>query len=267
VKRYLKACIKSFIDFFRIGGMMLAGSLSFFSVLAIIPFCLFLAALFGHILGENIDFYRFLASKLTGLFPKVTHRITNELSSLITYKGLGGLSLLLYGLLSLQMFSSLESSLNSIFMVKKRRSLLSSALLSFFVITIIMLIIFLSFGATSLILMLGNYLPVMGIGKASRILISYIIPFILIMLTAMVLYKLLPKKRIRLGDALSGAIFAAVFLEVAKHLFTFYILKIVRMGSIYGSLSAFMIFLLWVYYSSCIFLIGAGFIKNLGGPK
>lgn len=267
MKRYIKAIIKSFIDFFRSGGIMLAGSLSFFSVMAIIPFSIFLAALFGYILGEHSAFYRFLASKLTGLFPRVTHRITDELSSLITYRGLGGFSLLLYGVLSLQMFSSLESSLNSIFMVKKKRHFLSSLLLSLVVITIIMVFLFISFSATSFVLMLGEYLPLLGIGKVSSFTISYIIPFILISLIAMALYKILPRKKIRLRDALSGAIFASLFLEAAKHLFTFYIIKIVKLGSIYGSLSAFMIFLLWVYYSSCIFLIGAGFIKNLGGSK
>lgn len=267
MKRYAKAIIKSFYDFFKGDGMMLAGSLSFFSVMAIIPFCLFLAALFGYILGENTGFYRFLASKLTDLFPKVTHRIIDELSSLITYRGLGGFSLILYGLLSLQMFSTLESSLNSIFMIRKRRHPLSSILLSFVIITIIMVFIFISFSATSLILMLKGYLPLIGIGKVSSFIIRYIIPFILISLTAMTLYKILPKRKIRLSDALSGAVFASIFLEAAKHLFTFYIIKIVKLGSIYGSLSAFMIFLLWVYYSSCIFLIGAGFIKNLRGSR
>lgn len=37
-----------------------------------------------------------------------------------------------------------------------------------------------------------------------------------------------------------------------------------RLGTIYGPLSAFMIFLLWVFYSSCIFLVGAKFVHNLG---
>ncbi|HAM51008.1 MAG TPA: hypothetical protein DCP92_10095 [Nitrospiraceae bacterium] len=39
------------------------------------------------------------------------------------------------------------------------------------------------------------------------------------------------------------------------------------MGTIYGPLSAFVIFLLWVFYSSCIFLIGAEVVHNLGSLK
>ncbi len=264
MKRYIRAIINSFIAFFSKGGVMLAGSLSFFFVMAIIPFCLFIASIFGYILGEHTEIYRFLASKLTDIFPKVTHRIIGELSNLITYRTLGGFSLVLYSLLSFQMFFSLESSLNSIFNIKKKRHLFVSAILSLLVITIIMLFIFISFTATSFITMLLEYLPIMGIGKASRFVIRYIIPFIIILLTAMALYKILPRRRVSVGNALSGALFATFFLEAAKHLFTIYIIKIIKLGTIYGSLSAFMIFLLWVYYSSCIFLIGAFFIKNLG---
>jgi membrane protein len=51
---------------------------------------------------------------------------------------------------------------------------------------------------------------------------------------------------------------------VAKHLFTWYVGTVVKMGTIYGSLTAFVVFLLWVFYSSCIFLIGAEIVHNQG---
>ncbi|HDH06596.1 MAG TPA: hypothetical protein ENH01_12980 [Nitrospirae bacterium] len=34
-------------------------------------------------------------------------------------------------------------------------------------------------------------------------------------------------------------------------------------GTIYGSLTTFILFLLWMYYLSCIFLLGAEFVKGL----
>jgi len=39
--------------------------------------------------------------------------------------------------------------------------------------------------------------------------------------------------------------------------FTIYVVKVAKPGTIYGPLSAFVLFLLWVFYSSCIFLVGA----------
>jgi uncharacterized BrkB/YihY/UPF0761 family membrane protein len=48
---------------------------------------------------------------------------------------------------------------------------------------------------------------------------------------------------------------------------TWYVGTIVNFGTIYGPLSAFFVFLLWVFYSSCIFLIGAEMVHNLSPAK
>ena len=53
-------------------------------------------------------------------------------------------------------------------------------------------------------------------------------------------------------------------LEVAKHIFTWYVRSVVELGKIYGPLTAFISFLLWVFYSSSIFLIGAEIVHNSG---
>ncbi|MBI5188491.1 MAG: YihY/virulence factor BrkB family protein [Nitrospirae bacterium] len=47
-------------------------------------------------------------------------------------------------------------------------------------------------------------------------------------------------------------------------LFTWYVGTVMRFGTIYGPLTAFVVFLLWVFYSSCIFLIGAEVVHNQG---
>ena len=64
--RYLRVAGKSFLDFFRDGGLMLAAALSYFSIMALVPFCLFLIAIFGYILGSHPEFYRFLSNRLAG---------------------------------------------------------------------------------------------------------------------------------------------------------------------------------------------------------
>jgi membrane protein len=80
-----------------------------------------------------------------------------------------------------------------------------------------------------------------------------------------IMYKFLPRKKVQFRTALAGSLFTTVLLEAAKHLFTFYVVKVVHLGTVYGPLSAFVIFLLWVFYSSCIFLIGAEVVHNLQG--
>jgi membrane protein len=264
--RYIKAILRSFVDFFRDGGLMLAGSISYFTMMAIVPFCLLLVTIFGHFLGGNEELLRFFSAKLVGFFPKITHEITNELKKIISYKGIGQFTVILYAVLSYQLFSSLETATNVIFKTKAKRHFIISIVLSLFIITLIIAFILASFGATAAISMLKTlqeFFPDVKIGKITGFVIKFVVPLILVFLTAATLYIFLPKKRIRLSCALSGALFTAILLEAAKHTFTLYVVKVAKLGTIYGPLSAFVIFLLWVFYSSCIFLIGAEIVRNL----
>jgi membrane protein len=267
--RYLKILLKSFVDFFKDGGVMLAGSLSYFFIMAIIPFCLFLVALFGYFIGENQAFLKFFSAKLTGLFPSITYKITEELKKLISYRGLGTFTFILYGLLSFQLLSSLETAVNTVFKIRARRPFPVSLVRSLFIVTLIFIVISVSFGATSAISILKavkEVFPDIRVGKISGFLIVYLVPFMLTLLIVAIMYKFLPLSKVQFRNALAGSTFTTIFHEAAKHLFTFYVVKVVHLGAIYGPLSVFVIFLLWVFYSSCIFLIGAEVVHNLQAP-
>jgi membrane protein len=264
--RYIRAIFRSFVDFFRDGGLMLAGSISYFTMMAIVPFCLLLVTILGYFLGGNEELLKFFSSKLISFFPKITHDITNEIRKIISYRGIGQFTFILYGLLSYQLFSSLETATNIIFKTKDKRHFIISLVLSLFIITLIIAFILISFGTTAAISMLKTlqeFFPVVKIGKITGFLIKFIAPLILVFLTITTLYIFLPKKRVRIRHALSGALFTAILLEAAKHIFTIYVVKVTKLGTIYGPLSAFVIFLLWVFYSSCLFLIGAEIVHNL----
>lgn len=247
---------------------MLAGSISYFFVTAFFPFCLLLVSILGYLLGENREFYDFLLEKLMDFFPEATSGISRTLESLITYKRLGLLTLIIYGFFSYQLYQSLEKAINAIFKERSARPFLSSIIFSLFVITLIIALLIVSFSATSIISMLeflNKFFPGLIINQLIRILIGFIIPLLLMSLAATSLYILLPKKSVMIRHALIGGVFTTLFLEAAKHVFTFYVAwQLSRLGAIYGSLSAFVIFILWVFYSVSIFLIGGEVVHNLG---
>ncbi len=267
--RYLKSLLKGFVDFFKDGGLMLAGALSYFFMMALVPFCLLLVAIFSYFLGHNEVFLKFFSAKLTGFFPSITYKITEELKKLISYRGLGTFTLILYGVLSYQLFSALETAVNTVFKIRVSRPLHVSLVRSLFIVTLIIIAIILSFGATSAISILNvvkEIFPDIRVGKITGFFIGYMVPLILVFLIVAIMYKFLPFRKVQLRNALAGAVFTAIMMESAKHLFTFYVMKVAHFGTIYGPLSAFVIFLLWAYYSSCIFLVGAEFVHNLQGP-
>jgi membrane protein len=260
----------SIVDFFRDNGLMLAGSMSYFTMMALVPFCLFLITVFGYFLGEYPEFYKFFLGKLTAFFPAVTQETTKDIAKIISYKGLGKFSLVLYGVLSYQVFASVETALNAIFKVKKRRRFVFSLLVSLAVVTVLIALLTILFAAASIIPLIRTFaldLSGIRIGRITGFLLRDALPFVLVLLSVMLLYVLVPKTKVRLSSALYGALFTAVLLETAKHLFTWYVSSVTQLGKIYGPLSAIVMFLLWVFYSSSIFLIGAEIVHNLGSVK
>lgn len=268
--KFLKVIGQSLIGFLKDDGLTLAASLSYFTMMAIAPFCLFLITFFGYLLGSYPEFYNFFLSRIVSFFPSVTSEISQEIMKLISYKGLGKFSLILYGFLSYHVFAALENSLHIIFKIKQKRHIFFSVLISLLVVTFIITVILISFAAASvipLVTALKSYLPGFRIGRLSAFIIRFVMPFIMLLFTLTAIYLILPKTRIRLADAFWGGLFTTTFLEVAKYIFSWYVLRVVQFGKIYGSLTAFIVFLLWMFYSSSLVLIGAEIVYNLGKRK
>ncbi len=266
----LRLILRSCVDFYRDNGLMLAGSMSYFTMMAIVPLCIFLITIFGHFLGEYPEFYKFFLAKITNFFPVATHEITNDLAKIISYHGLGKVSLALYGLLSYQVFASIETSLNAIFKITKQRHVIFSLLVSLAVVALVFALLTTTFAVASLVPLLGtlgHVMPMLRIGIITKFFLRFVLPFVLVMFLIMLLYVLVPKTRISAMHALKGAFFAAILLELAKHAFTWYVSSVAHFGKIYGSLTAFVMFLLWMFYSSSIFLIGAEIVHNLQSSK
>ena len=74
------------------------------------------------------------------------------------------------------------------------------------------------------------------------------------------LYKVLPGPSVRWRDVWAGAITAALLYEVGKFAVSVY-LGCFLLGSCFGAASSLVVVLMWVYYSSLIFLFGAEFTK------
>jgi len=70
VWEFIKLFGRSVRDFFRDGGMMLAGSLSYFSIMAVVPLCLFLMAVFFYLIGDNNALFAFISAKIVNFFPR-----------------------------------------------------------------------------------------------------------------------------------------------------------------------------------------------------
>ncbi len=262
----IKSFGKSIPAFFKDECFYLAASISYFLIVSLVPLSLLIVTLFGYLLGGSQEIYQYTLSRLVNFFPTVTVGITAELRKIITYKGISMITLFIYGFLSLQLFYSMEHAMNVIFKVPKRRHFLMSIFWSVFIVTLVIIFLLLSFTVSSTAGIFKEY-PInffgLEIGHKASIFFKYIAPFLLVLSIFTTIYVVVPKVKVSLKHAFSGAVFVTVLWELAKHFFTWYVKHVVYFGTIYGSLTTFILFLLWMYYSSCIFLLGGEFVKNL----
>ncbi|WP_300442688.1 YihY family inner membrane protein [Zoogloea sp.] len=71
------------------------------------------------------------------------------------------------------------------------------------------------------------------------------------------LYYAVPHCSVRLGDAVVAGVLAAVGLSVMQRLFSFYLIHFPSYTLVYGAFAAVPIFLLWLYLSWIVILLGA----------
>ncbi len=256
--------LRSLRDFFADDGIILAAALAFFTMLVAVPFLIFLVSLTGYFLGEHAVFYKFFFSKFTYYFPTGTERMARIFRNLTYYKKVGLFGILLYGFLSYGLFRNLEKAMNRIFKVKKGRHLLLSVFFSFLMISVIGILTLLSFIFSDYEPILAFFGKTLSLGRAYSLALKYLVPVSLLLAISTAVYKFLPAKKVSFRNALRGGLFTSVMFEAAKQIFAFYIKSIPLAGSIYGSLSAIWLFLLWVFYSSCILLIGGEIVHNMG---
>ena len=91
-----------------------------------------------------------------------------------------------------------------------------------------------------------------------------VIPTTVSTITFFLIYRLVPHRKVPWAHALSGAVVAAVLLEFAKEGFATYVSYAPTYSVVYGTFAAFPFFLLWVYMSWLIVLIGAELAAALG---
>ncbi|HLQ24390.1 MAG TPA: YihY family inner membrane protein [Acidiferrobacterales bacterium] len=89
------------------------------------------------------------------------------------------------------------------------------------------------------------------------------LPFLFEVLAFMLLYMVIPNVRVKWQHALTGSVFAAILFEIAKHGFTGFVLHYSSYQLIYGAIAALPVFLIWIYLSWIVILLGAIFVAEL----
>jgi len=160
-------------------------------------------------------------------------------------------------------FVSLQSGLNKIWQVKAKPQL---GIVKFIINRLLSFAMVLSLGFVLLVSLLIDTVLVIFQGFLSRILegitlyvltgVNIIIALTFITIIFALLFRVLPDAKIKWKDVWIGAMITTLLFTLGKYLIGFY-LGNSTINTAYGAAGSLVIILIWVYYSTMIFLFGA----------
>ena len=240
-----------------------AGSLTFTSVLALVPMLTIAFAVFTtfpmfNTLRASLEAY-FIQSLMPKAISKTILDYVTGFASKAT--GLSSIGAIFLFITSLAMMSMIDRAFNKIWRVKTSRPWLQRILVYWAIVTLGPLLIGVSMTVTSKL-----YLVTAGVLERSPTFGSMFYTSISIALSSvafMLLYVVVPNRTVDWRDAAAGGILAGLAFEAAKRLFAIYITSFPTYAVIYGALAAIPVFLVWLYLSWYITLVGAVLVASL----
>lgn len=239
-----------------------ASSLTFTTVLSIVPLLAVLLAIFTAfpLFSElRASFEKtVLRELLPDQYASVILRYLNEFASKAARLTAFGLGFLVFTALAMAL--TVDRVLNDIWQVRARRPLVQRLLVYWALLTLGPLLIGASLSATSYLLSTSA-----GWARRGPDLLQAMLDYLPVLLSGFAfsaLYVVVPARRVAWRDALVGGFTAALLGEAMRELFTAYI-RTGTVASIYGAFAVVPLFLLWVYLSWFAILFGAAIAATL----
>ncbi len=243
--------------------MKVASSLTYTTILALVPMLTVVLALFTAFPLFQ-EFEQALEGFLTrNLMPEVVSEnvmlYLNQFAAKAS--GLTAVGSLFLIVTSIMLIMTIDETFNDIFQVHVKRPLGQRLLVYWAIISLGPILTGASLWATAVLAResLGY------IGDLSDIVsfaLSYV-PFLFSALGFTALFMYVPNRRVWWRDALVGGVATAAALEVMKAGFAFYLTRFPTYTIIYGAFATLPIFLLWIYISWLIVLLGASMVAIL----
>ncbi len=167
--------------------------------------------------------------------------------------GLAGIVVLLVTAISLIL--TIDRTLNAIWRVRRSRPLAQRVLVYWGVLTLGPLLLAGSLAITSYVVSASRGL-VGGMPGGLGVVLD-VFQFALMAAGMAALYRYVPNAEVKWNHALSGGVFVAIGLELAKRVLGWYLARVPAYSAVYGAFASVPILLLWVYVLWLIVLLGA----------
>jgi membrane protein len=267
-----KDTVEGFIDD---GAMSRGAAIAYYTIFSIAPLLLISTAIAGLVFGQQAV-EGAVADQLEGLVGRASAETVQSMvkGAANTTKGTVAtvVSVITLLITASGVFGELQTSLNEIWKAPTpegdtltRLVVAKAAAIGLVAATGFLLLVSLVVSAAlaAVATWVGGLMP--GMTQLLSVL-NFAVSFLMITLLFGAIYKILPDRQLHFRDVAVGAAVTALLFTIGKTLIGWYIGG-TGIATTYGAAGALMVVLVWVFYSSQVFLLGAEFTKAWAGLK
>ncbi len=254
-------------EFARDDCFAAAGSLTYATLLSLVPVLALIGAVAAAMPGSDawqgriIDFLNnnFLALADQSMRQELTGRLQEFAANT---KGLTWTMAVFLLFSAVMLITNIERALNRIWGVQTARSWVNRFVIYWSTLTFGPILL----GAS---LAISTYFFSLDIVRSTTDtnvvapLLQFGTPFTVATIAFFLLFVIVPNRQVSWRHAIVGALVTALMFELAKKGFGWYIGRSETYGQIYGALAVIPIFLVWIYLSWTVILLGASFTASM----
>jgi membrane protein len=243
--------------------LQIAGSLAFTTLLALVPVFAIAVALLSRAPFFEQVLVQIKVFLLLNLVPEISYRI---ITVYMEQFAANAVRLTTFGVIVLFVSAvatmlTVDRSIHAIWRERRSRPVWISILAYATLLLVSPLLIAISVSVTTYLMSLSSAVEV---SKHAHSVLLNAVPTLVSSGAFLLLYKLVPHRRVRWAHAICGAVVASLLFEAAKEGFAVYVANVPGYNVLYGAFVAIPFFLLWIYLSWVIVLFGAEITAALG---
>lgn len=261
--KYPKKMIQAVIDNDFCG---MAAEMGFMLMLGIFPAMLFLMAIFAWMGNKSFinPVLLFLSNVIPADSMNLIHTVLKEV--MIFSKGglIGTIGFVVTLFLTSNAVAVILKGLNRAYKVEETRSFIYTRILSVIMVFVNTFMLFLSinlivFGKV-ITKFLVTYVGISHAFEISLLTLRWPVAFLALYLMALINYYILPdlkgNEKLKRKSVLPGTLFFCIFWLVGSWGFSIYVNNLHTYNRVYGTIGAFAMLMVWLYYTSVLLLIG-----------
>ena len=246
---------------YQSNDLTFASSIAYYSLLSLFPFFLLAFSIIASVTSSESDRASVLGFVLR-YFPQQFPFVTKQLDALQQAPirlGIAGSVLMIWA--AMGVFGAVTSAINHAWGVEKQPSYLKHKLISFLmlvaagVLLLVGLLLVTAIDVAESHWFAGVLLRVPALLVLQSIAIKWASTATFIFVVGLVFY-FVPNAKVRFKDVWVGAVITGLLWRGALAGFSIYVRDLSRFNLVHGSISAVVVFLVWIYISAVILLYG-----------